>query len=71
MKISKYSTQFIDKLDFVSIKKTLKSKNLSQGESVIKFENELSKFTKSKYSLSLNSATSALHVACLTWISKK
>ena len=71
MKISKYSTQFIDKLDFVSIKKTLKSKNLSQGESVIKFENELSKFTKSKYSLSLNSATSALHVACLSMDLKK
>ena len=71
MKINKYSTQFIDSLDIVSLEKTLKSEYLTQGDSVTKFENNLSKFTKSKYTLTVNSATSALHLACLSLDLKK
>ncbi len=66
MRVNKYSTQFIDKNDINLVKDTLSKEFLTQGSINKKFEQSLSKYTKSNYSITLNSATSALHVACLS-----
>ena len=60
-----YSTQKIDNKDIKAVVSVLKSPFLTQGPIVEKFENEISKKFQSKYSLATNSATSALHIACL------
>ena len=61
----KYSKQYIDKSDINSVLSVLKSDYLTQGPLVIKFEDSVSKKIKSKYSVAVNSATSALHISCL------
>ena len=43
-----YGRQFIDKKDISAVVKVLKSKNLTQGPIVEKFENDLKKFMGSK-----------------------
>lgn len=60
-----YSTQTIFNSDIKGVNKVLKSKWLTQGPLVNKFENRLSKIVKSKYSVAVNSGTSALHISCL------
>lgn len=60
-----YSTQTIDKDDIKAVNRILKSNYLTSGPNVKKFEKMISKYTSSKYSLSFNSATSALHASCL------
>lgn len=60
-----YSRQNINTEDIKSVKKVLRSDFLTQGSFVPKFENLLVKFTGAKYSVTANSATSALHIACL------
>tara|TARA_B100000900_G_scaffold410208_2_gene427580 strand:- start:1820 stop:2962 length:1143 start_codon:yes stop_codon:yes gene_type:complete len=60
-----YSTQTIDTDDIKAVNKILKSNYLTSGPNVKKFEKMISKYTSSKYSLSFNSATSALHASCL------
>ena len=47
-----------------AVNRVLKSKTLTQGKETIKFERNFSKITKSKYSVSFNSCTSALISAC-------
>jgi len=55
---------FLDKTDTNLISKCVNSKYISTaGEYTKKFENELKKFTKSKYVLSVINGTSALHLA--------
>ena len=61
-----YSTQSISNSDIKNVIKSLKSKFLTQGPIVEKFENSVAKFVNAKYSVATNSATSALHVACLS-----
>lgn len=61
-----YNKQNINSQDIKAVNQAVKSKFLTQGPKNELFCNEISKFTKSKYSLVLNSATSALHVACLS-----
>ena len=65
MKKYPYNKQKIFEKDITEINKVLKSKFLTQGPIVKKFENAISKFVKCKYASATNSATSALHVACL------
>ncbi len=60
-----YSRQIINNTDIKSVIKVLKSNFLTQGSVIKKFEKAISKKFKSKYVVSMNSATSALHVACL------
>ncbi len=60
-----YGRQDIDDKDIESVVKVLKSSFLTQGPMVEKFEEEVSNKVNSAYSLAFNSATSALHVACL------
>ena len=66
-----YNKQNINSLDIKAINKVIKSKFLTQGPKNDIFCNEIKKFTKSKYAVVLNSATSALHVACLSLNLKK
>lgn len=60
-----YATQKITNQDKTSVKKVLNSKFLTRGPLTKKFENKISKICNVKYSLSLNSASSGLHLACL------
>jgi len=66
-----YSRQNISSQDIFEVKKVLKSNFLTQGDKVQKFEKIVSKFTKSKYCIAVNSASSALHIACLALEIKK
>ena len=59
-----YSTQTIDNNDIKNVIKVLKSDYLTQGPILGKFEKAISKFCKSKYALGVNSAISALYLAC-------
>lgn len=60
----KYASQKITKKDINSVVSSLKSKFITQGSLTLKFENKISKLVNSKYCLSLNSASSALLLAC-------
>lgn len=66
-----YSRQYLFPKDIKEVVKVLKSKYLTQGPQIEKFEKKLSKKTKSKYAVVTNSATSALHLACLALGLKK
>ena len=66
-----YSRQYIDLADIKAVVKTLKSKFITQGKNIDKFEKTISKYTNCKYSVAVNSATSALHIACLALGLKK
>ncbi len=59
-----YSCPDINQGDIASVSKILKTRNITQGKEVKYFEDNLSSLVKSKYSIVLNSATSALHLAC-------
>ena len=60
-----YSTQKIDKKDIQEVINTLKSPFLTQGPKVTKFEKALTIKVDARYAASTNSATSALHIACI------
>ena len=66
-----YGRQTITSKDIDEVVKVLKSPFITQGPIVPKFENELSKKLKAPYSICVNSATSALHIACLALGLKK
>ena len=66
-----YGKQNINKSDINAIIKVLKSNYLTQGPVVENFEWEISKKVNSDYSIAVNSATSALHIACLSLGLKK
>ena len=56
---------FIDLKDIESVIDVLQSDFLTQGPKVPEFEESVQKYTESKYAFAMNSATSALHVACM------
>lgn len=60
-----YGKHNITKGDIKAVIDVLKKKNITQGEMVPKFEKKLSNRVNSKFSVAFNSATSALHTACL------
>ena len=66
-----YAKQFIDKSDINSVIAALKSEFLTQGPRVKSFEDQIKKFTSSKYAIAVNSATSALHLSCMALGIKK
>ena len=66
-----YSRQIIDKKDINNIVKTLKSNLVTTGPKVPEFENKIKNFVGAKYSVAVNSATSALHLACISLALKK
>jgi UDP-4-amino-4,6-dideoxy-N-acetyl-beta-L-altrosamine transaminase len=60
-----YGKQEITKHDIESVVSVLKSDFLTQGPLVPQFEQAITQFCGSKYAIAVNSATSALHIACL------
>lgn len=60
-----YGKQDINQQDIDAVVEVLKSDFLTQGPKVPEFEQALIKQTGAQYALAVNSATSALHMACL------
>ncbi len=60
-----YSRQSISEKDIEEVVKILRSDMITQGPSNKNFEEEICSYTTCKYSVLTNSATSALHLACL------
>ena len=60
-----YARPKIFKQDIINVNKVLKSQYLTTGPEILKFEKKLSSLCKSRYALTSNSATSALHLCCL------
>ena len=65
MKGIQYGKHNVTKKDITSVVKILKSDYLTQGPTVSKFENKVKDYCNVDYSVAVNSATSALHIACL------
>ena len=61
-----YGKQDVTQDDIDAVVKVLKSDFLTQGPQVPKFEGEVSRYCGVKYAVAVNSATSALHLACLS-----
>jgi len=60
-----YGRQNINKKDIDSVVEVLQSDFLTQGPVVPAFENAVAKYCGAEHSVAFNSATSALHLACL------
>ncbi len=60
-----YSRQDITEDDIAEVKKILSSDFLTQGPTVPKFEKSVSNYCGVSYAVAVNSATSALHIACM------
>ena len=61
-----YGRQSISNEDISYLSKVLKSDFLTQGPLVPNFENDVKKYCGAKYAVASNSATSSLHLACLS-----
>ncbi|MEL0659634.1 UDP-4-amino-4,6-dideoxy-N-acetyl-beta-L-altrosamine transaminase [Psychromonas arctica] len=61
-----YGKQEITQKDIDAVVEVLKSDFLTQGPQVPAFEKLLMDFTSAQYAFAVNSATSALHIACLS-----
>jgi UDP-4-amino-4,6-dideoxy-N-acetyl-beta-L-altrosamine transaminase len=60
-----YGRQSIDQTDEAAVLEVLRSDFLTQGPAVPRFEQALCEATGARYAVAVNSATSALHIACL------
>jgi dTDP-4-amino-4,6-dideoxygalactose transaminase len=60
-----YGRQDISQKDIDAVVDVLKSDFLTQGPKVPLFENVVAELCEAKFALAVNSATSALHIACL------
>lgn len=60
-----YGRQDIQDQDINAVIEVLRSDYLTQGPAVPKFENAVAKLVGAEYAVAANSATSALHMACL------
>ncbi len=60
-----YGKQSISKKDLEYVRKALESPLITQGPLCEEFESKISEKVGSNYGVSVNSATSALHIACL------
>lgn len=60
-----YGRQEITKADIDAVVGVLQSDFLTQGPQVPAFENKVQKYCGVNYAIAVNSATSALHIACL------
>jgi len=66
-----YARQHISNQDINFVKKILKSEYLTSGPTIIKFEKKVAEYCNAKFAVATNSATSALHIACLSLGIKK
>ena len=60
-----YGRQAISEADIAAVVEVLKSDYLTQGPVVPAFENAVGAIADAKHAVAVNSATSALHIACL------
>ncbi|GAB58419.1 UDP-4-amino-4,6-dideoxy-N-acetyl-beta-L-altrosamine transaminase [Rheinheimera nanhaiensis] len=60
-----YGRQHITQADIDAVTEVLQSDFLTQGPAVPAFEQRLAELTSAKHAVAVNSATSALHIACL------
>ena len=60
-----YGRQEITDEDIAEVEKILRSDFLTQGPTVPKFEKEVADYCGATHAIAVNSATSALHIACL------
>jgi UDP-4-amino-4,6-dideoxy-N-acetyl-beta-L-altrosamine transaminase len=60
-----YGRQSIDQSDIDAVVNVLRSDFLTQGREVPDFEHALCQYSGAKHSVAVNSATSALHIACV------
>jgi len=60
-----YGRQEITEEDISEVEKILRSDFLTQGPTVPKFEQTVANYCQAKHAIAVNSATSALHLACL------
>ena len=60
-----YGRQDISEADIKAVTDVLRSNFLTQGQVVPAFENAVAAYCGVKYAIAVNSATSALHIACL------
>lgn len=65
-RIIPYGRQFISKEDIKNVSKTLKKDIITSGSEIPKFEKEIQKYLKCKYSTVCNSGTSALFLSLLS-----
>jgi UDP-4-amino-4,6-dideoxy-N-acetyl-beta-L-altrosamine transaminase len=61
-----YGKQEISRADIDSVLEVLQSDFLTQGPKVPEFESKVAEHVGAKHALAVNSATSALHIACLS-----
>ena len=61
----RYGQQDITQADIDAVIGVLKSVNLTQGPNILQFEQSVMAHTGAKHAVAVNSATSALHIACL------
>ena len=62
-KIIPYGRQFIDQQDIISVTQSLMKDKITTGLLVDKFEKEINKYLKCKYSVTCNSGTSSIYLA--------
>lgn len=60
-----YGRQDISDADIQAVVDVLRSEYLTQGPTVPAFENAVASYCSAEYAVAVNSATSALHIACL------
>lgn len=60
-----YSTQYIDNEDINSVVRSLKSKFITQGPLIEKFEKKICKLVKVKYAVAVSSCSAGLHLAAI------
>jgi len=66
-----YGKQFIDKYDQKSVLSSLNNDLITTGPLVKQFENQLSKYLKSKFTYVCSSGTAAIHLAMMSIDLKK
>jgi UDP-4-amino-4,6-dideoxy-N-acetyl-beta-L-altrosamine transaminase len=66
-----YGKQDISEDDIASVIAVLRSDFLTQGPKVPEFEKKVAEYSEAKFGIAVNSATSALHIACLALGIKK
>ena len=60
-----YGRQEITEADIAEVEKVLRSDFLTQGPTVPRFEESVANYCGASHAIAVNSATSALHIACL------
>ncbi len=60
-----YGQHWIDDGDIQAVVDVLGSDFLTQGPTVPAFENSVARYCGAQHAVTVNSATSALHIACL------